>query len=226
MTFGRIASAIALMAIVGLLASSPGSVTAQAKKDKEKDKGVDKETLDSFMKLVEEAAKNKDYREDKTHGNGSTGYEDAPAKPGVLIGLDLWAGLKDKTTTYVRGVRPIFLNNEGKKPLGSIHGWVANVSPATFMAKPGYAVGGVKIHTDFGVIAGMAVVFYKITATGLDPNDSYESKYVGYKDPTTAKLIGGTGEPIVGIHGLVADNPKSHDLGFGLTILGKDPKKK
>src|SRR4029078_11070953 len=98
MALGRIASAFALTAMVGLLASSPGSVTAQAKK--EKDKGVDKETLDSFMKLVEEAAKNKDYSEDKTYGGGSTGYEDAPAKPGVLVGLDLWPGIKDKTTTY------------------------------------------------------------------------------------------------------------------------------
>jgi hypothetical protein len=198
-----------------------------AAQKKTKDPGVDKETIDALMKVVEEAAKNKDVRNDKRYGNGSTPYSDAPAKPGILVGLDLWPGLKGKTTNYIKAVRPIFLTNDGKKPQGAIHGWPDNATNfVAILAKPGYAVGGVKLNTSFGTISGMSVVFYKITSTGLDPNDSYESKYYGSKDPNSAKLVGGTGEPIVGIYGLVADNGKSDDLGFGLIILGKDEKKK
>lgn len=207
--------------VLTALALAAGPVRAQ-KKD-----GVDKEALDALMKLAEEAAKAKDVRKDPKHGNGSNPYEEAPGKPGLLVGFDIYPGLKGKTTNYVRGVRAIYLLNDGKKQNGSIRGWVGSGTGAVKVeAKPGYAVAGLKVHTDFGEIAGMLVVFAKITATGLDMDDSYESKYWGHKDPETAVKVVCTGEPIVGIHGLVADNARSNDFAFGLIVLGKEPKKK
>ena len=93
-------------------------------------------------------------------------------------------------------------------------------------AKPGYAVAGLKVHTNFGEIAGMSVVFAKITETGLDMSDTEDSKYHGHEDPNTARKVVCTGEPILGIHGLVAADAKSHDFGLGLIVLGKEAKKK
>ena len=213
------------MMVACVVAATLGLWTSSVRAQVTKNHGVDQATFDSIMKLVDEAAKKKDYRNDSRHGNGKSPYEDTPSKPGIVIGLDIWPGVKDKTTQYVRGVRPLFLNNKGEVTQGQIHGWVGAGS-VRLEAKPGYALGGYKVHTNFGEIAGMSLVYYKVTATGLDKSDSYDSKYYGHKDPNTAKLIGGTGEPIVGIHGLVADNAKSHDFGFGIIIMGKTPPKK
>lgn len=212
---------IPICALLALLGFSAGPVGAQDKKNH----GVEQETFDSIMKVLEDAAKDKKYRRDPKHGNGTNPYEDTPTKPGLMIGLDIWPGTRDKTVQYVRGARPLFLNNKGEKTQGEIHGWVGTGS-VRLEAKPGYALGGLKVHTNFGEIAGMLAVFYKITATGLDKSDSYESKYYGHKDPNSARLVGGTGEPIVGIHGLVAKDAKSHDFGLGLIILGDGKKKK
>lgn len=201
-----------------------GFVTGPAKAA-EKNNGIQQETFDAIMKLVEDAAKAKDYRNDKRHGDGSSNYEDTPSKPGIVIGLDVWPGTRDKNVQYVRGVRPIFLTSKGEIVDGKIHGFVGTGS-VRLQAKPGYALGGLKIHTNFGEIAGLSAVFYKVTPTGLDKVDSMESKYYGHKDPNTAQLIGGTGEPILGIHGAVANNVKSHDFALGLIIMGAEKKKK
>jgi len=69
-------------------------------------------------------------------------------------------------------------------------------------------------------------VFAKITDSGLYMSDTDESKYLGHNDPNTARKVVLTGEPILGIHGLVSANAKSHDFGLGLTVIGKDKKKK
>jgi hypothetical protein len=195
----------------------------------EKNHGLDQETFDGIMKILEDAAKDKRYRNDARHGGGVNPYEDTPPKPGLMIGLDIWPGTRDKTVQYVRGARPVFLTNKGEILDGHGHGYVGTGS-VRLLAKPGYAVGGLKIHTDFGEVAGLSAVFYKVTATGLDKNDSYESKYYGHNDPNTAKLAGGTGDPVVGIHGLVAKEAKSHDFGIGLIMVGEKkpttPKKK
>ena len=218
MSSSRVVPLFALLAVMGI-------AIGPAKAQPAKRHGLDKETLDGIMKVVTDAAKTRNYRHDQRHGDGKTPFEDTPSKPGLLIGLDIWPGVRDKTTQFVRGVRPLFLNNKGEKSQGRIHGWVGSGS-VRVQAKPGYAVGGLKIHTDFGEIAGVSLVFYKITAAGLDKDDSYESTYYGHKDPNTARLVGGTGEPILGIYGLVADSPKSHNFGLGLIIVGDDKKKK
>jgi hypothetical protein len=211
-------------ALVGLLAIGPAPVRAQDKKDKKT--GLDEATI-ALMTAIEEAVKARDYRKNPKHGDGRTPYEEVPSKPGLIAGFDLYPGIKDKTTQYLRGVKPIWLQNDGHKYLGKTVGWVGSGTGAVRVeAKPGYAVAGLKLHTEFGEIAGLAVVFAKITATGLDMADSYDSKYYGHKDPNTAKKVVCTGEPIVGIHGLVADHAKSHDFGLGLIVLGKEEGKK
>jgi hypothetical protein len=222
----RFAAVTALLTLFGLLAGSAGPTGAQDKKDKAKSKDALDETTTALMTTVEEAAKAKDYRKDPKHGGGSTAYEEVPSKPGIVIGFDLYPGVKGKTTNYVRGARPIFLTNDGKTVLGTVHGWTSGIGAVREKAKPGYAVAGLKVHTEFGEIAGLKVVFAKIAESGLDMTDSYEGKYWGHMDPETARKVVCTGEPILGVHGMVADSAKSHDFALGLVVMGKDEKKK
>jgi hypothetical protein len=224
MTVRRFAPVPALVGLFGLLVSAT-PVGAQDPKAKPATKtGLD-ETTAALMAHVEEAFKAKDFRHDPKHGDGKNPFDQMPAKPGILIGLDVWPGTRDKTVQYVRGVRPIFLCADGKKYTGKIVGYVGTGS-VKLEAKPGYAVAGMKVHTDFGELSGIALVFAKITETGLDTGDTEESKYLGHNDPNTARKVACTGEPVLGIHGLVAANAKSHDFGLGLTVMGKDKKKK
>lgn len=222
----RFAPLFAVLALFGLLISVPTPTGAQEKK---KDKPASKTGLDesttALMNLVEEAIKAKDYRHDARHGNGKTPYDLMPPRPGILVGLNVWPGTRDKGVQYVRGIQPIWLCNDGEKHKGKIVGNVGS-GAVKCEAKAGYAVAGLKIHTEFGEIAGMSVVFAKITDTGLDMSDTDESKYYGHDDPNTAHKAVCTGDPILGVHGLVETNSKSHDFGLGLIVLGKDGKKK
>jgi hypothetical protein len=237
MTLRRLLSAGVLLALFAALAGAP--LDAQEKKkdkdppakkkddEKKDEKASDKDAI-PLLALVAEAGKKNDYRLDPTHGGGKTSYEDGPKTPGLLVGLELFPGVASKVE-YVRGAKPIFLRQDGKgtiRSTGYTHGWVGAGIPVKLEAKPGYAVGGFKVHTSFGVIQGMSLVFYRITETGLDKNVSYDSKYYGHNDPASARLVGGTGEPILGIHGMVAADAKSKDFGLGLIIMGKDKKKK
>jgi hypothetical protein len=214
----RIVSICAILAAFGI---SIAPADAQGKNH-----GIDQEKFDSIMKLVEDAAKSKSYRRDTLYGDGQTPYEDTSSKPGILTGLELWSGARDRGVLYVRGVRPIYLNNKGSVTEGKIHGNVGTRAESVRLeAKSGYAVGGLKIHTNGGELAGLSVVFYKVDATGLDTTDSYESKYFGNGDPNTTKLIGGTSDPILGVYGSVAADIRSNNFGLGLIIMGEKKKK-
>jgi len=226
MAVRRFASVTVLFTLFALLVGFNAPTGAQDKKDKEKARPKDgDDATTALMSLVEEAVKAKDYRHDAKHGGGKTPYDEMASKPALLVGLDVWPGTRDKTVQYVRGVKPIWLGADGKKYTGKTVGWVG-VGGVHLEAKPGYAVAGLKVHTNFGEIAGMSVVFAKITETGLDMSDTEDSKYYGHEDPNTAKNVVCTGEPILGIHGLVAGEAKSHDFGLGLIVMGKEPNKK
>jgi hypothetical protein len=221
----RFAPLLVLFALFGLLVSIPAPTGAQEKKDKPASKtGLDESTT-ALMNLVEEAIKAKDYRHDNKHGNGKTPYDLMPPKPGILVGLVIWPGTRDRGVQYLRGVQPIWLCKDGTKNKGKIVGNVG-AGDVKCEAKAGYAVAGLKVHTEFGEIAGISLVYAKITDTGLDMSDTEESKYYGHNDPNTATKVVCTGDPILGIHGLVETNGKSHDFGLGLIVMGKDKKKK
>jgi hypothetical protein len=227
MTVRRLASVSLLVAAFGLLACWCAPAGAQEKKDKPATKsGLDEETT-KLLTTVDEAIKARDYRKDAKIGNGRNPYELMPAKPGIVIGFDVFPGRKDKTTDYIRGIKPVWLLNDGQKVLGKTEGWVGDGSGVAHeRAKPGYAVAGLKYHNFFGHIQGLSVVYAKVTETGLDMSDSYDSKWYGHEDPNTAKKAACTGEPVLGIHGMVADNYKSDEFGVGLVVMGKEEGKK
>jgi len=69
------------------------------------------------------------------------------------------------------------------------------------LARPGYAVGALKVHAGQYVNA-LQVVFMRVTADGrLDPDDSYTSDWIGTPGSGEPKMVGGTGERVIGIQG-------------------------
>jgi hypothetical protein len=68
------------------------------------------------------------------------------------------------------------------------------------LARPGYAVGSVTINAGNGVNA-LCVRFMKITDKGLDPSDSYVSRWFGAKVGTAQTKLGGDGRFVYGIFG-------------------------
>jgi hypothetical protein len=229
MILRRLASASALLAAIGLMAGFAAQSGAQDKKDKAKP--ATKSRLDepttALMTLVEEALKAHDYRKAEKVGGGVTPYEEVTTKPAIIVGFNIYPGRKDRMTDYIRGIKPYWLRNDGERTSGKAFGWIGDgAGVAKELAKPGYAVAGIKANNFFDQIEGFSVVYAKITDTGLDMSESYESKYYGHGDPTKAKAYVCTGEPILGVHGLIADNYKSDHFGLGLIVLGKDGGKK
>jgi hypothetical protein len=218
MSLRRIFSASVLLAVLGLLVSLSGP--AQAQKEKKKVE-LDKETV-ALLAQVEEALKAKDTRTDKTHGGGSKPWDDAPSKPGFLIGMTVWPMVHNKKD-IVHGIQPIYQTADGKK-IGGTYGWIGT-GAIKVLAKPGYAVGGLKMRTSFGTIEGMAITFFKITEEGLDKSDSYDSQWLGSGDPTDATKVGLDGNPILGVHGMIHTDAKNSDFGIGLVIMGEKKKK-
>lgn len=218
MNLRRVISGAILLAVLGMCASFVGPAQAQKEKKKEE---LDKDTL-ALLAQVEEATKAKDFRVDKTHGGGSKPYDDYPSKPGYLIGMTVWPMIHNKKE-IVHGIQPIYQTTD-KKVYGGKFGWLGTGS-VQVMAKPGYAVGGLKMHTSFGTIQGMALVFMKITESGLDKSDTYDSRWFGHGDPTTAFKVGMDGNPVLGVHGMVHEDQKNPDFGVGLVLMGEKKKK-
>ena len=129
---------------------------------------------------------------DTIGGGGGGGYE------GVPENFFLLRGLKVQTANFaghnvIGGVIPLFLTTtgfvEGKNCGGGGGPW------HKIAARPGYAVGAL-----FGRggdrLDGFKLVFMRITPTGLDPKDKYDSSWIG-----GSTQIGGTGAFIIGVFG-------------------------
>lgn len=71
----------------------------------------------------------------------------------------------------------------------------------TAVARDGYAVGGIHVDgTEF--INAVSVIFMKIKPDGtLDPEDSYNSPWLGTPHEKKATTISGGGKVVVGVHG-------------------------
>lgn len=137
-------------------------------------------------------------------------FSTVPQEGAVLVGFDLGLGVFNQITS----VRPIFLNAKGRPAPGALTGAASNRG-GRVLAKKGYAVGSVSVAKSVGV-DGVNVTFMKMTETGLDPNDSYQSGWVGKRGHEVQ--LGGNGLPVVGIHGF-------HDgrqlMALGLVLVRK-----
>jgi hypothetical protein len=98
----------------------------------------------------------------------------------------------------VSSVVPIF--RAGRTLIeGERHGDLVSAE-TTAIAKPGYAVGALRTHTGLSV-DGFEVVFMRIKGDHLDPNDSYNSPWLGDTKGGNPQDVMNSGNLVVGLQG-------------------------
>jgi hypothetical protein len=129
-------------------------------------------------------------------GGGSVPFRET-GPGGLVIGFELAAGSFGGNMTVAR-IRPVYLNDRGKGTIKWSH--PPNGAVTRIEARPGYAVGGLKVRSGAGIDA-VIVVFMKFDGQKLDPNDNYESPQYGGNGGAPPRGLGLDGSLIVGIYG-------------------------
>ena len=73
------------------------------------------------------------------------------------------------------------------------------------VAREGYGVGAVAFRADRGV-TGVRLVFFRERGGVLDPDDSYASDWIGGREQDRELVLGGNGQPILGLYGAATDD--------------------
>jgi beta-lactamase regulating signal transducer with metallopeptidase domain len=132
-------------------------------------------------------------------GGGGGGHSTDIPKPYVLL-----SGFKVRTGDFaghnvITGLQALF-----HSPNGTTYGWRRGPGgPGDWVgAADGYAVGAIRANSG-DRLDGFEVVFMKIdpSGVGLDPNDSYTSRWFGGHGGGGPTTIGGDGRPVVGVFG-------------------------
>jgi predicted Zn finger-like uncharacterized protein len=125
-----------------------------------------------------------------------TSFEDAAPEGGLLVGAQAahgdFAGIP-----VLESLQPIYLVGEEQ-----VRGKRCGFDPGSSrsIAKDGYAVGAIKARTGLG-IAGLQLVYMRISGNRLDPQDSYESEILGGSEGGDPIVLGGDGRPLAGLQG-------------------------
>ena len=75
-------------------------------------------------------------------------FRDVGPRRSVLVGVEVYFG-KFINNDVVHGVRPIYLDAQGREQLGSLHGKDTGRPPVRVKAKKGYAVGAISARSWF-----------------------------------------------------------------------------
>lgn len=126
-------------------------------------------------------------------------HRDVLPEGGLLVGFDV-ATVPYGASTYISGLRPIFLTLTGEK-LGTVIGDLG-ASPVRVIAKPGYAVGKLFCRTG-GYLDALTITFMRVGDRGLIVDDAYDSRHGGGGGNDYGPF-GGNGAFLVGIHGFFA----------------------
>ena len=125
------------------------------------------------------------------------GFRDLGPEGSVLVGvrvtyIERFGGPK------VRSVQPIYRSDKSHYA-GLAYGEV--VGPVfTVVARPGYAVGGLVTHTGL-TVDGFGIVFLKVDGDRLDPNDTYNSPWIGDRQGGSPGEVMSKGGLVVGLQG-------------------------
>jgi hypothetical protein len=130
-------------------------------------------------------------------GKGGGAFADAPKEPGLLIGVHVTVG-NVYGNPCISSIQPIFRTASGKAE-GAEHGKHQG-QPITVEAREGYAVAGFVMKTGWA-IDGCRVVFMRIKDDGLDPEDRYESQWLGGPGGGPETTLGCNGKPVIGLQG-------------------------
>ncbi len=141
-------------------------------------------------------------------GGNHNAFRDVAPAGGVLVGVrvgyvDAFGGSK------IGSLQPIF--RIGRTLIdGERHG-VSTGLETTAIAKPGYAVGGLRFRSAL-MIDGFEMAFMKIKGDRLDPNDTYNSPWLGDEKGGNPGSLSAEGHLVVGVHG--RSDPEVKALGF------------
>ncbi len=174
----------------------------------------------SFFARIQQAVREEKTVDSEMLGRGNVDYRDVPPGGALLVGLEVTIG-KFIDSETIRSVKPVYRTRTGVvdgKWQGTTEG-----KHVRMVAKPGYAVGGLKIRAGLG-IANLRIVFMRITTAGLNPNDSYESERPGGMGGGDMDPLVNDGSLVVGIHGMSPDDPRNVLCGLGLVTIPGDPR--
>ncbi len=129
-------------------------------------------------------------------------YDDLAPEGGWLVGLRLtkgtnWGGA-------IRAVQPIYQIGD-QYHLGLRHGRKGGASRAQIIARPGYAIGKIFIRAGLAMNA-VQVEFQRVAGSKLDPQDNYQSKWIGCAGGSTYEPLSSDGNPIAGVSGSFFDD--------------------
>jgi len=102
----------------------------------------------------------------------------------------------------IRGLQPIYRHQQGL-----VHGGKYS-SPGTMIevvAKDGYAVGKVELRSG-SILDGFRVTFMRDHEDRLDPNDAYDSDWIGGQGGNPQRPVKCEGRPAIGVHGTYGDD--------------------
>jgi hypothetical protein len=145
-------------------------------------------------------------------GKDPDGFSDVGPKGSVLVGvrvsyIERFGGPK------IGSAQPIYRSGT-KHYLGRVYGQVLGPVTTAF-AKPGYAVGGLITHTGL-TVDGFRMVYMKVDGDHLDPDDSYNSPWLGDLQGGSPGEVSTKGGLIVGLQG----RSSTSDINaLGLTML-------
>ena len=143
-------------------------------------------------------------------------FSDRAPEGGLLVGFAFGLG-KFGSNDTVTAVRPIFrVGNQ--ESLGKQQGTESS-RVVKVLAKPGYAVGAITVKS-FLAIDGVSVTFMKDAQGRLDPNDAYESNWIGGMGGIQPVRLSGEGSLVIG---LIGRANKKDITGLGLLLLRPAP---
>lgn len=135
--------------------------------------------------------------------------DDGPGDTELAGGTEGWAfRAEDESGRLLVGIRYGLGGWDGEQTVGVLEAVFDRNDPAgggrrqeSAVAREGYAVGAVKVDAKRFVNA-MQIVFMRVKPDGrLDPDDSYTTEWIGFPTGRPTQTLGGSGAPIVGIHG-------------------------
>jgi hypothetical protein len=138
-----------------------------------------------------------------------TDFSDQAPEGGVLVGLILsqgknWGGA-------LQAVQPVY-QVEDRYELGQRHGSPGG-NEVRVLARPGYAVGGLRIRSGL-VLNALQLVFGRLQGNKLNPRDTYESEWIGSDGGGAAEFLAG-GRALAGVFG----NFKEDLHGIGVAVI-------
>lgn len=129
-------------------------------------------------------------------GDGGGKFRDAPEQPAWLVGFRVTTPPGGQR--ILKSMQPIYQTDAGRVE-SKVYGQPA-VESLLVEAKEGYAVAGLAVK--WGTrLDGFRVIFMRKNGDVLDPNDRYESRWVGGRGGGPEKPIGGDGKLVIGVHG-------------------------